>query len=117
MANPVLERAITLIEQGWTQGKLARDENGSSIYHGSSRAVSWCLVGGLLEGHDRLKKETGAGDSVGRMLSEAITSLARVICARTSLEDNGDGNSLSSFNDHIAREAGEVLSVMREANK
>lgn len=45
----VLRKARALIsdEKNWTQGVLARNAKGESVFHDSSTATCWCSIGAL----------------------------------------------------------------------
>lgn len=42
-----LIKAREFIAKGWTQGSLARDARGESVYEKSLEAVCWCAMGAL----------------------------------------------------------------------
>src|SRR5689334_11516028 len=44
----VLERAIKLVESGWTQGTWARKKDGQPCDWDSDAAIAFCAVGALL---------------------------------------------------------------------
>ena len=49
----ILERAIKLVEAGWTQYAYARDANGKAVDWRSGAATSFCAVGAILRAmHD-----------------------------------------------------------------
>ena len=49
----ILSRTKTLLQQGWTQGQLARQTDGSPIAPQHSDAVEWCVIGGTMRAaHD-----------------------------------------------------------------
>ncbi|KAB2938018.1 MAG: hypothetical protein K8F92_15660 [Hyphomicrobium sp.] len=43
----VIERAIELLKQGWTDGPLAIDAKGRAVSPWSEKAVAWCAWGSL----------------------------------------------------------------------
>jgi hypothetical protein len=44
----VMERAIKLVEAGWTQGSWAQDRNGNRVDWDTEEAVSFCAVGAIM---------------------------------------------------------------------
>ena len=46
-AHEILQEAKTLIKQGWSQGKYARDENGESVDATDPNACQWCAMGAV----------------------------------------------------------------------
>lgn len=48
MSAALVERAISLIESGWTQNAFARDRQGRAVSPRSRRAVSYCGYGALM---------------------------------------------------------------------
>jgi hypothetical protein len=86
MAAKVLRRAAELIDQGWIQGALAKDEQGHTVDCDDSSATRWCLVGALI----RARYEIGANrtpilpglnsdwnDKRGRTADEVAAALRR----------------------------------------
>ena len=43
----VLERALKIMESGWTQGHYAQNERGDPAAYWSKKAVSFCAVGAI----------------------------------------------------------------------
>jgi hypothetical protein len=43
-----MERAIKLVEAGWTQGSWAQDSNGACVDWDAKEAVSFCAVGAIM---------------------------------------------------------------------
>lgn len=43
-----LKKSLTFIEQGWTQGAIARDKTGKALSKATAKkAVAWCAMGAL----------------------------------------------------------------------
>jgi hypothetical protein len=49
------DKAIEIIERGWTKGAAARDCNGESCGVDSPDAVAWCLMGAMVLAETELK--------------------------------------------------------------
>jgi hypothetical protein len=99
MANEtieVLRRARGYVEQGWTQGALARDAHGAIALTGGRNATCWCCHGALdrAERHSdevrmaaatALRSAIGTpnvsrwNDAPGRTQAEALAAFDRAI--------------------------------------
>ena len=42
-------RAADIVDQGWCQGAVARQENGCATNASNPQAVAWCIYGALLK--------------------------------------------------------------------
>ena len=92
-----LKRALKLIQKGWTQGTLARDQKGAEVSSSSRSAVQWCALGALTA--------YKAADDI-----EAAQFIRRCIPARYD-------NCVSDWNDSPRRTKQEVISVFKKAIK
>ena len=45
--SEIYNKAANLVEKGWTQDAMARNEQGAEVYSNSRYAISWCLGGAL----------------------------------------------------------------------
>ena len=93
----VLERAAELVEQGWTQGFVARTASGNECDSYHSQACVWCAIGAL----ERSLYETG-----GRSFFDAHHKLQIA---------SGDRGMLSEWNDAPERTQAEVVAAFRRA--
>jgi len=57
-ASKVLDRAATLLEQGWTKAAYGRTAEGFAVSALDPRAVRWCLVGAVTRAMADLFPET-----------------------------------------------------------
>lgn len=89
----VLERAADLIEpEGkWTQGELARDENGMSVAPYDGEACCWCASGAIMHYGGSAPKD--AWDKLGAVIHRMIPN----------------------WNDEPARTQSEVVTALRKA--
>lgn len=92
----VLEKALSLIERGWTQGTGARDSFGRSVSIDAPDAVTFCAIGALT-------KVTGAN------------SLRVIHNHRLLLERAGAGTGITNWNDSTKRTKEEVIAVFKKA--
>ena len=93
-----LKRTKELINQGWTQHTLARDDRGMMAELEDASATSFCLLGGLY----RACHEQGAG-----------WWCEEVEAARSLLKSRLDpAKSISEYNDTLGRTKAEVIDVL-----
>jgi hypothetical protein len=95
LESVLIERAIALIESGWTQNAMARDMQGRIVCPRSKRAVSFCGYGALM----RAAWEVGGNSSNYRTFMRRLTVFFPVL-------------DLVRFNDGGTRTA--VVGRMRE---
>lgn len=91
----VLIAARAKIEQGWTQGKMARDNDGVSVRPLSDDATCWCAAGAI----------TAAGSSAQPMLA-ARAALTKAVACR---------DFIGVWNDKRGRTQAEVLAAFDRA--
>ena len=92
-----LREAAALIRRGWTTGHQAIDAGGGRCHPCSDDAVAWCAYGALV----RVSEARGSG----RILAcEMLDELHRYL-----LRD------LIEWNDHLARDVGEVIALFERA--
>jgi hypothetical protein len=94
MTAKVLRRAAELVEQGWTSGHSARDEQGQPCFYYDPRAVRWCMDGAV-----RLAAKT-----LGANAYSSLRALWRTL-----------GGLHAPWNDTPGRTADEVADVLRQA--
>ena len=97
---PILERAHTLISQGWTTGTSAEDADGAPVLPEDKSAVRWCLMG-----------------AVERATIEAHATRDEDLLALDALRDNlpkphDENRLLSTFNDACVS-PGPVLALIQ----
>ena len=93
----VLERAAELVEQGWTQGVVARTPSGNECDFYSSQACAWCAIGAL----DRGCHEIG--------ISAFFVSHLKLQIA------TGERGTIADWNDAPGRTQADVVSAFRRA--
>lgn len=112
-AAAALDKAADLVEQGWTQGELARDENGLACRPTDSDATCWCAEGALR----RVTYYAGPA-MVGRDGEPFVVAFfAMTDRARLRAIEAGSRNTmqcLPDWNDAVGREAEQVAELMRE---
>ena len=96
MDAKVLRRAAEIVEQGWCQGALARDERGVGVGLNSPRAAAWCAVGAF-------------------KLAMHELGCARIPCRSWDSAEAACGGSAVRFNNAPERTADEVAAALREA--
>lgn len=87
-----LDRAIALVERGWTKHAYARDAEGGNVDESAASACSWCIQGALFR--------AGAGTEVQEAVEEEVAT-------RTGAE------YIHEFNDAPERTKEEVLELLR----
>ena len=103
-ADSLLVGARELIAASWTQHADARDAAGVAINPWEPDAVSWSLLGALVNGYERLLWSEGQ--------TAALTQLA---AACVLLADLVDSHSLAAWNDAPARTQTDVLDLLDQA--
>jgi len=88
----VLEGVREKVKQGWTQGAMARLENGEPTYSCDPDATSWCLRGAC---YSAAFEVAGNFDSL-----EELTDIIRTYLIQNTDSDNG---FLMNYNDDVAR--------------
>lgn len=101
----ILLRAAEYIEQGWTQGHFARDENEESVAPEDDKAVCWCLAGAVYKAYS-------ASDLPGLY---NLVSIWEAVDKAVEEHTDGEIESDIRFNDHEAQDASEVAKVLRKA--
>ena len=94
----IMERAIKLVEAGWTKLAWARDTHGIPVNWESENAVSFCAVGAIL----RSTRETIGPDAI-------YTGISVRVC---SLKGATYGGDLMHANDTGTKDS--TLALMRE---
>lgn len=101
----VLKRAAKVIERGWTQRALAKDDLGQRVLPESENAVCWCAYGAI----DRAAVELGVDvESEVALNAESLAS---------SLAWERYRTSLPGFNDRVAKSGEEVAKLLKDAAK
>ena len=93
MTKLVLKKVREIIENGWTQGSYARNQNGYSVAETSSDACCWCLSGALW------KLDDSHDTSQARQLLEE------------GCQKNGF-NGIATFNDYPQTTKQDVLNLI-----
>ena len=90
--------AIKFLEQGWTQGCLARNKDGRKTHPWNTDAVCFCAVGALVKAYegDATEVET-ARDMLNALLIE------------------GGKRTLAAWNDELGRTKEDVIKLFEEA--
>jgi len=91
----IMERALALVETGWTQYAYARTRKGRFVDWRSPEAVSFCAVGAILKAMD---------DVLGPNQVQSIAHFSKLIASLPS-------HTLMSINDNTDKE--HILSGMR----
>jgi hypothetical protein len=93
-AKEVFQDAAALVEDGWTQGHMARDADGDMADALGDRATCWCALGALYR---------AVGDD-GDLFRNVSVTLARQI-----------GTAVPIWNDAPDRTQAEVIAALRRA--
>ena len=103
--NEVLAKAADLIDSGWCQGSLARDEKGWWVAPTSPNAVEWCVVGAV----------QAAAGQYGVETKEALDALRAHLAPDEEPDDEGRLRfALVPWNDN-AEDASVVSKALRGA--
>ena len=89
-------KAWELLERGWTQGSLARDAAGKSVYVDDPSACQFCPAGAVARAYGECDAATPA---VIRIISRKIK------------------NGVTPWNDAPGRTQAEVVAVVRQAEE
>lgn len=96
----LLLKAAEIVEQGWTQGELARDENDGVRSTQSAYACKFCMTGAILR---------AAGDAPNAFQVRNAINIASTAVALLGYA------SIPKYNDASKRKQGEVAATLREA--
>lgn len=103
--------SIELIDEGWTRGTWARDENHISVEWDSSMACKWCLGGAVLLAAKLVwdSKDHPMRDDYFRRF---IDDWAR---SNPDIPEgvNRNAKTLSYFNDHMSTKKEDVIRSLR----
>jgi hypothetical protein len=99
-AKDILLKAAEIVEQGWTQGELARDENDGVRRTQRGYACKFCMTGAIFR---------AAGDA-----PEAYQVHLALTKANTIVQLRGYA-SIPKYNDNRSRTQAEVAEALREA--
>jgi hypothetical protein len=94
----IIDRAIKLLEEGWTKRAFARDDKNVPCMPDSSKAVCWCLGGAIIR--------AGCDNRV-----ESVEDVFERI--RNILSKEHATHSIIRFNDVIAQNKEEVIGLLR----
>lgn len=118
---PILEKAITFLERGHTQGAYARNPGGNDRNWHSPEATCWCAMGAVHASIAALYPQWVA--SLGSLVvSATLTSEGREVNTRclqlldTVVSAKG-WSGIFQFNDWPGCQGQEVVKVFREAMK
>ncbi len=90
-----------LIERGWTQKALARDEKGVAVTTCDKKGVCWCPLGAIIVAV-KCGKSTACSEFI-RLMAEKLGGLGR--------------HSISEWNDAEIRTKEEVIELLRQVEK
>ncbi len=102
----IIERAMEIIERGWTRGDLARDANGYPVAVASPAACTFCAVGAI----SRATRELS--DRYDPVVQYEVCTKVREL----GLPPREKGSQITSFNDRQKR-VGPVLTAFRRTIK
>lgn len=101
----VLNRAMELIQKGWTQGTLARDKRGRPVIIIDEKACAFCLIGAIRR----------AEFEAGMFFESATTKVLRKLILQNGFSPENYHTVVSEWNDASGRTRYQVLSLLSHA--
>lgn len=101
----VYKHAADLIENGWTQYKHARDKDGNGVEFDSTKAVCFCLSGGILRAVRNLYPTLKLAEI------KLLRAVADYQCKKSPLHLYIDN---FKYNDDLGRTQEDVVDLLRE---